>query len=454
MTSSLRCLIVKGTPMKNLLRQRGVISNGLTVLLLILALMGIAMSFRILQNSSPHTRNAVAATCGCNPPPDTHGWTDNMCFHPHNTEGCPQTFAGGYCNPDGQGGYEDADWVRGYYEYREFCPNANLSPTRTAPTPTTGAGTTPTTTGSPTTPTVTDTPVATPTIDANANCWATIGDRFRNACKGDAECIRTATNLITKLSNYFGGACPNAPINPGDPLPSGVIPTGPDGSPFPTLPNGPIPVGLNDLLNTNTPPPDRFRASIQTCLANKNLYQQAVAMAKSIHGVQEIPWQLLSGIHFTEGSCNTNQSLISGRKIGAPEPDRAGTCSPQNIGPCRTVPIGTGCGYRTFLDSACDGTRILLQKSGGSITTVEQLAKGLAGYNGWGNTNCGKTPYRSCPPQFKGEDHPYPFNLFDARHTPMYLVYCADGVKCNPPREYTRPGALSVIKWVSWMDKN
>lgn len=262
--------------MKYLFSQRGIISTSLTVILLLLALGGIAMSFGILQNPAPQLKPASATTCGCNPPPDTHGWTDNMCFHPHNTPGCPQTFPGGYCNPDGQGGYEDADWIRGYYEYREFCPNENLTPTRTAPTPTTGAGTTPPITGTSTSPTATTAPVATPTVDANANCWITIGDRFRAACKGDAACITTATNLINKLSNYFQGACPNAPINPGDPLPSGVIPTGPDGSPFPTLPDGPIPVGLNDLLNTNDPPPDGYRNLALKCLANKSLYQQAV----------------------------------------------------------------------------------------------------------------------------------------------------------------------------------
>ena len=31
------------------------------------------------------------------------------------------TQPGGYCDPDGDGAYADADWARGYYEHHDSC---------------------------------------------------------------------------------------------------------------------------------------------------------------------------------------------------------------------------------------------------------------------------------------------------------------------------------------------
>ncbi|MBI2897437.1 MAG: hypothetical protein HYY06_28015 [Deltaproteobacteria bacterium] len=46
---------------------------------------------------------------------------DNLCDQPPRTEGCPMTSPGGYCDPDGDGSYEDGDWVRGWYDFSAHC---------------------------------------------------------------------------------------------------------------------------------------------------------------------------------------------------------------------------------------------------------------------------------------------------------------------------------------------
>ncbi|UXI68643.1 PA14 domain-containing protein [Tahibacter amnicola] len=53
-------------------------------------------------------------SCPCNR-------ADNYCQHGPSTPGCPMTSPGGYCDPNGNGGYEDGDWTRGYYEYQQYC---------------------------------------------------------------------------------------------------------------------------------------------------------------------------------------------------------------------------------------------------------------------------------------------------------------------------------------------
>ncbi len=60
---------------------------------------------------------------GGNPYPNcpcTAGF-DNYCNHAPRTPGCPMTQAGGYCDPNGDGSYSDADWVRGWNEFQQYC---------------------------------------------------------------------------------------------------------------------------------------------------------------------------------------------------------------------------------------------------------------------------------------------------------------------------------------------
>ena len=46
---------------------------------------------------------------------------NNFCHWPPGTADCPMTAAGGYCDPNGDQSYDDADWVKGYSEYQASC---------------------------------------------------------------------------------------------------------------------------------------------------------------------------------------------------------------------------------------------------------------------------------------------------------------------------------------------
>jgi len=63
-------------------------------------------------------------TTGTPPPPSCacRSGVDNFCHYPPRTPGCAMTFPGGYCDPNGDGGYGDADWVRGFNEFHAACP--------------------------------------------------------------------------------------------------------------------------------------------------------------------------------------------------------------------------------------------------------------------------------------------------------------------------------------------
>ena len=78
--------------------------------------------------------STVPTACSCNVQADSNGWTDNFCFHSPDTVGCPMTAAGGYCDPNGDKSYSDADWVKGYYDHLYICGNGN--PQRPPPTAT------------------------------------------------------------------------------------------------------------------------------------------------------------------------------------------------------------------------------------------------------------------------------------------------------------------------------
>jgi len=61
------------------------------------------------------------------PPPPSNACAcranaDNFCLYGAKQAGCAMTFPGGYCDPNGDGSFADADWVRGYNEYHKQCP--------------------------------------------------------------------------------------------------------------------------------------------------------------------------------------------------------------------------------------------------------------------------------------------------------------------------------------------
>jgi hypothetical protein len=57
---------------------------------------------------------APATSCAC------RGDLDNFCLYGA-TDGCSMTLPGGYCDPDGNGDFADADWVRGWNEFKAAC---------------------------------------------------------------------------------------------------------------------------------------------------------------------------------------------------------------------------------------------------------------------------------------------------------------------------------------------
>lgn len=87
----------------------------LLFIFLITAALGTAaiwIGWRLSQEEevTPTPSEAADACCcsGC----------DNICSNQPNTAGCGPTAPGGYCDPNGDGNFSDADWTRGYNEYQ------------------------------------------------------------------------------------------------------------------------------------------------------------------------------------------------------------------------------------------------------------------------------------------------------------------------------------------------
>ncbi len=215
----------------------------------------------------------------------------------------------------------------------------------------------------------------------------------------------------------------------------------------PTPPQNGAPVGdLSGLLDISEPPDSSIIGQVSQCLQNKSMYEE---VAREVG----VPWQIFAGVHFREGGCDPTHSMVSGRIIGANEPDLHGACSSQDIGRGKPIPLpGGGCGFSNWIDSGIYGARLLIKKIGKVPSNVQELTLALSNYNGGGNRNCGKTPYPNCPPAFPREDDMYVWNKFDARHTPMYLIYCADYTPCNPPRIYSGLGVFAAVKAVAYSD--
>jgi hypothetical protein len=59
-------------------------------------------------------------TCSCNVNPPS-GANPSFCHHLPETPGCPMTYPGGYCDPNGDGSYDDADWEMGHNDWLAKC---------------------------------------------------------------------------------------------------------------------------------------------------------------------------------------------------------------------------------------------------------------------------------------------------------------------------------------------
>lgn len=184
-------------------------------------------------------------------------------------------------------------------------------------------------------------------------------------------------------------------------------------------------------------PAENVKSMVNKCLAHRQVYNDAANMTG-------VPWYVLAGIHYREGECGTNKSLVSGRTIGSNEPDIGGNCSSQYTGMGVPKPVPGGCGFDSLLSSAVYAGKHLKSKIGKVPSNFQELAKALSYYNGGGNSNCGKTPYNKCPRKYIGEDDTYVMNFFDSAHIPMYIVYCADHTLCNPAVQDSRPGTATA----------
>lgn len=150
------------------------------------------------------------------------------------------------------------------------------------------------------------------------------------------------------------------------------------------------------------------------------------ATAGEITGV---PCEILAGIHYIEADLNPTGSLVSGRPLGTPEPDAGGKV------------------FNTLLDTAIYAGTELKAKVGGNLASVSDYVTALSRYNGGGNANCQAgypwpIPYTGCPKTDEGEDDPYSVNYLDARHSTMYLLYCADLTACEP-QVFERDGSYT-----------
>jgi hypothetical protein len=144
---------------------------------------------------------------------------------------------------------------------------------------------------------------------------------------------------------------------------------------------------------------------------------------------------ILAAIHYLEANNDSCSSLISGRKIGVPEPDNNNQV------------------YDTLLDTAIaagnefTGKLKAVRSLFPSYTSYQTLITAFSFYNGGGNSNCLSDPpsseYGHCPAQFRGEDDPYAVSWLDANHAKMFLRCLTDG-DCSSSVPFQRPGAYTV----------
>jgi hypothetical protein len=207
--------------------------------------------------------------------------------------------------------------------------------------------------------------------------------------------------------------------------------------------------GSGLLPNPLPPPVSNWSTLKPQILEAVNKHPEVMAAYKKASELTGVPWEILAGLHYVETGSGPNPgaSLVSGRKIGVVEPDvpRA-ACAAGVSGPGTPVPMGGGCGFTTFEDSAIYSAKHIISKINKVPQTFADAVAALSKYNGGGNTNCGEgTSYNFCPPDFPGEDDPYAMSFFSQKHTQMFLIFCGDGLRC-PPKPFGRAGATAVMR--------
>lgn len=140
------------------------------------------------------------------------------------------TNPGGYCNPDGQGGYEDADWVRGYNEYHAQC--AGTQPASPTPTRTLVGTNTP----APATPTPTWTLVGTNTPAAATPTRTLVGTNTP-APTSTQSCVQQCVaggGLVPECNQMCAAPSPTRTlVGTNTPIPATATPRPPTATPTP-----------------------------------------------------------------------------------------------------------------------------------------------------------------------------------------------------------------------------
>lgn len=76
-------------------------------------------------NASGRSGASPSPSPSPSPPPPAYcpcgSGIDNFCSLSPNTADCPMTAPGGYCDPNGDGDYSDADWSKGWYDHHDHC---------------------------------------------------------------------------------------------------------------------------------------------------------------------------------------------------------------------------------------------------------------------------------------------------------------------------------------------
>lgn len=86
-------------------------------------------TFTISSNTPSITPTPVLGiNCPCGQDPTF----DNFCTYPPGTNNCSMTMPGGFCDPNGDGNFSDADWARGYDEYQSRCNDSIITPSPTS----------------------------------------------------------------------------------------------------------------------------------------------------------------------------------------------------------------------------------------------------------------------------------------------------------------------------------
>ncbi|MBI3341772.1 hypothetical protein HY024_01485 [Candidatus Curtissbacteria bacterium] len=177
-----------------------------------------------------------------------------------------------------------------------------------------------------------------------------------------------------------------------------------------------------------------------------------IPAAKAAESQTGTPCELLVGLDYVESSWSDSGSFISGRTIGTVETDVPSASACTSYGGTWNDNPG-GCIFRTLEQTAIyAGDHIkdkvaLISGQQRPPQNFNEMVGAMSYYNGGGNANCGKGVAYSgpCPPP-DGIDDPYAMSHFDNNHTQMYLIFCSDFTRCDPPQRFQRDGAATAAK--------